>query len=367
MTNFIKKRTVLIVGSFVYAKSGATGGVAFASSSLTNSELSQEIDWIKIDSTGKVPVEHVTKRGFNAFKRIIKFIYYLLFNKQIESVLLFVSDGASFIEKGAMVFIAKYFSKKVILAPRSGYLPNQLKNRLFKNFVINSINKSDFIVCQSNNWKMFFENLCGTAKTKFVVISNWINFAEYQHDSKLIVKDNKVTSLLFLGWMTREKGIFDLIEAVNLIKSQAPLIKVIFGGDGKDHNLAELHVKELGINHLFEFKGWVKGKEKLDLLRTSDIFVLPSHAEGFPNSVLEAMACQLPIILTNIKSAMEIVNDNSGIIVESNNPQQLGDSILRLYNDRELRKRMGEDAQKRIRDNFSIQMAIEKFKKILIK
>lgn len=357
---------VVIVGGFIQRTNGATGGVLFASKSLIESQLSTYIKWIKIDSTTRIPIENVVMRGFRAFIRLLKLISILFFRREVKTILLFVSDGTSFIEKGLMCYIGKIMGKRVVLAPRSGYIKGQINNHFFKKYVISVLKKADYVVCQGSNWKIFFEELCNEKdSSRFVIIPNWIEFSKYENVNRCQDK-NKPFTILYLGWMTYKKGIFDLIEAIEIIKNNIQPFKVIMAGDGIDRKKAETEIDRKDLNIFFEFTGWVNYEKKLKLFNQSDIFVLASHAEGFPNSLLEAMASGLPVIATDVGAVSELVNAMTGFIIEPYSPQKIAECILKYYNYPELRVEKGINARKRVKENFSIEIAMESFKKILL-
>jgi len=94
------KKKVLFIGSFIKVnKDGGTGGQLFACTSLINSDLSQSIDWILIDSSTKIPIPGIFVRILKAINRLIKSIYHILFSK-IDSLLVFSTHGIGILEKG---------------------------------------------------------------------------------------------------------------------------------------------------------------------------------------------------------------------------------------------------------------------------
>jgi glycosyltransferase involved in cell wall biosynthesis len=359
-------KEIIIVGSFIKRQNGATGGVLFASSSIVESSLSDTIVWHKIDTTAKLPIQNIIIRGYKAFVRVVKFIWTIITKKKITSALIFTSDGVSFLEKGLMVQIGSLFGKKTILAPRSGYIIKQLENKYFRKYASLVFSKANIVVCQGTNWKQLFESLVSEKKkSNFVVIPNWVDSSLYNLPRLSDSRNNHNIKLLYLGWITKDKGVFDLIEAIKLIRLQVPNLKVIMCGDGDDRIELEDIIERQGLASYFTFRGWVKHEEKLELLANCDFFVLPSHAEGFPNSVLEAMASGLPIITTKVGAVEDLVNDTNGILVDSHDVISLSSAILQLYENDGLRNELGLNAQKRVASNFDISSAITSFKKYL--
>ena len=91
-----------------------------------------------------------------------------------------------------------------------------------------------------------------------------------------------------------------------------------------------------------------------------DFVILPSKSEGFPNVVLEAMACQKPVVATRVGGVPEVViNGETGIIIEPGNVSELSNSINNLCGNENLRKKMGFAAFKRAHEHFGIERMVE--------
>ena len=127
-----------------------------------------------------------------------------------------------------------------------------------------------------------------------------------------------------------------------------PSIRLTVGGNG-DIAAAQSAADRLGIAHLVSFAGWVDGDAKRRLLQNSDVYVLPSHNEGLPVSILEAMSWQLPIISTDVGAIAELVRqDVDGLIVQPGDVAALAAAIVRLAVSIELRQSMGASAKQRV-------------------
>jgi glycosyltransferase involved in cell wall biosynthesis len=152
------------------------------------------------------------------------------------------------------------------------------------------------------------------------------------------------------------KGHKDLIEGLALVAQSLPLgWRILFAGrdEGIQWNLESL-VKERGLTPNIEFLG-----ERTDvpmLLAAADFSVLSSWEEGFSNAILESMAAGLPMIVTDVGGNPEAVLDGeTGLIVPPRTPSALGQAVLRLAKNEDLRSRLGAAALLRVREKFSSQ------------
>lgn len=362
MSKLINKKHVLFVGSFkTIAKDGSVGGQMYACQTLIGSELSNQVEWFLLDSTADSNIpESMIKRTYKAARRILLFLYYLA-SKKINIVLIFTADGWSFIEKGTMSILAKLFCKKVIIAPRSGLVVNDIKESFFmRKFIPYVLDNVDYVICQGDIWKSFYSNLSISNSNKFIVINNWIDLSIYNPS-----KSNKgCIQILFLAWVDKNKGIYDLINALSYLKNDNFCLNI--AGDG--HALSECIIlaKTLGVTNKINFLGWVVGKDKFDLLAQSDIFVLPSYFEGYPNSLIEAMASNCAVIATNVGSIPDlIINNHNGLIFRPGDIVTLAGHLDLLISNKQYRVKIANNGRDSVVINNSIQAAVVKFKSLI--
>lgn len=370
------KRKILFIGSFQKAaKDGSVGGQMFACRSLINSKLSEKIDWILLDTTGEsVPSPSLPKRGWNAIIRIITLLQKLVFSRKFKTILIFCGDSWSFREKGMMLLLGKLFRKKVIIAPRSGMILQDIEKPRFRKFISHVFDKADIVLCQSSKWKDVFlttknmDGIDGKWKDHFVVRQNWIDVEAYiQNRPTYETKGNKVV-FLYLGWMEAYKGIGDLMEAIGMIRDRiTDKVHFLIAGNGSEMQPIQKLSGELGIEQLVEFIGWADRSKKMELLRMADAYILPSHFEGLPNALLEAMASALPCIATKVGAVEDVIeNGINGILIEPKQPSQIADAILEIAKNDELRIRLSRNARNSVIANNSIDAALVTFNEILL-
>lgn len=194
-------------------------------------------------------------------------------------------------------------------------------------------------------------------------IQEWINesasvsviFPGFQRIDMNIIKrcnqDKEPFRILYVGAIVRDKGVIDLLHALALLPDlPAWEIHLVGKSDAEPDTLSEIHRlrNQLGekMNRVV-IHGWLDTQALQKLYATSDIFVLPSFWEGYGIVFLEAMAWGLPIVSYNTGAIPEVVIDGkSGILVPLKDIQGLSSAIMRLMNDDDLRKRLGEEGKK---------------------
>lgn len=337
----------------------------FACETILNSKLKNSYNWFLINSTATSNKNYIfINRLYYSIIRFLKLLFYLTF-KKIDYLLIFTADGNSFVEKSIMSLISNSFFKiKVIFAPRAGAIKNNLDSSAFFRFLANkAFNTSHKIICQSKIWKKEFSKYVDD-KNKLFIIENSIDFTNYS--SIKIAQNNNFISILFLAWVDYNKGIFELIEACYLLKNNNFIFKLYIAGDGRHFNTIKNKIKFLNLSDCVFLLGWVSPSMKIKLLETSNIFILPTHNEGYPNSLMEAMLAGKACIATKIGSIPDIItHKENGLLININNPNEIYESIKLLISDQYLRSKISLNARKSIIDRNSTDLMIEKYNKIL--
>jgi len=149
--------------------------------------------------------------------------------------------------------------------------------------------------------------------------------------------------ILFMSRLSWKKGLDILVKAFAMLaKDRNDTHLLIVGPDeGGYEKKIRRWLKDEGVQDKATFTGMLKGDEKLNALAGSDLFVLPSYSENFGMVVVEAMSCNLPVIISDqVGICDDVENANAGIIVETN-ATQLAAALTRLLNDPRLCKEMG--------------------------
>jgi len=137
--------------------------------------------------------------------------------------------------------------------------------------------------------------------------------------------------LLFVGALVPTKGIFELIEAFDILTNEFPDLNLTLRGSGKWENKLRSEIKHRSIESKVKILGRLDEDKLISLYNTSDIFVFPSHAEGLPNSVVEAVSCERAVVTSNVGGVSEIAADNTAFIrIPSQDVTALVEGIKRI-------------------------------------
>jgi len=177
--------------------------------------------------------------------------------------------------------------------------------------------------------------------------------------------DDDALVIVVVANLIAYKGHRDLIDALGLVKDGFPkpwrLLAI-----GRDEGIGEglkRRAEALAVDSNLIWLGEQVAVERL--LAAGDIFVLPSHEEGFSNALLEAMAAKLAVIATAVGGNLDaIVDGESGILVSPRDPRALSAALMRLANDPALRRRLGEAARHRVERQFSLERCVARYEKL---
>jgi len=242
-------------------------------------------------------------------------------------------------------FIAMFLKKPYIVSLRGSDVPFHnprfkiLDKFLFKHLSKIIWRKAKFVVANSEGLKKLARKT--SPKQKIGVVYNGIDTQEFKPLKNK--KNSKTLKIIFIGRLAIIKGINYLLKALGSLKNKDFVLTLI--GEGKEkENLKEL-AKDLKIEKQVKFLGPIPHQKITKYYQENDLFILPSLNEGMSNTVLEAMACGLPIITTNVGGSKELINNN-GFVIPKANSKKLKEAIEKYLKNKNLIKNYSIQSRK---------------------
>lgn len=228
----------------------------------------------------------------------------------------------------------------------------RLLRRLIKPFV-------QHYVALSSEALLYLQRYIGVKADKISHICNGVD-AE-----KFAPAQTMQTEKVIIGCVGRMEAVKNqqlLVKAVALASQQSlPSFEVRLVGDGSYANAIKSQIEALNISDKVVMLG--NRSDVHRQMQEFDVFVLPSLAEGISNTVLEAMACGLPVIATDVGGNPDLVKDKyNGYLVSSDDAQQMADKIASYVQDADLRRSHGQHSRARVEKEFSLTVMVDKYR-----
>ncbi len=311
----------------------------------------------------RLPCEHFVL-GYSGFIKpslpiVVSRLIRIIRKEHIDIVQTFFEDSMF------VGLLGKIFSKKpvVLLASRRDIGLGE-KNQPWYHSIYNFLRPftNHFfsgIVVNSMEIQRLISEREKTNLNKIKVIPNGISLPDQSNGSiEFYKKNHSDVWICVVASLTPVKRHDILIKAVADLLSRgiAKEFKVILLGDGPQRQRLGKMVKDLGLEHYVHFEGTVENV--YDYLHFADIGVLCSDKEGLSNAIMEYMACGLPVIATAIGGNTELVDKTNGILIPPGDYVALADALEQLITDPRLRRRLGKEGRKKIKENFSWEKTI---------
>lgn len=230
-------------------------------------------------------------------------------------------------------------------------------------------------LAKANNWEWKLLLKVAQLASKIIVIDqasydtlkkSGINNVEYLPNplspniEKIIEQyhniDRNDNTVLFVGHVIRTKGVYELAEACSSIENINLKIVGLYS-DVVKNELIDIYKKNKNISKI-EFTGNIPAEDVIKEMLSCTVFALPTYTEGFPNVILESMACSCPIVTTNVGAIPEMLDskngENYGICIHPQNVDELKYAISRMLEKPSFAKNCGENAKKRVKEMYSM-------------
>lgn len=252
--------------------------------------------------------------------------------------------GASFLKNGLCVVWARLKGGRVVLHPHCSFDRLYAGPRLWKWYCRRIFRLSSAVIVLSKEWDALRDLLPGL---EIRYLPNAIDLRPYRAlAGKRQPPDDRPLRILYLGHLGAAKGTFDLLEAFRALDPAGRRLELELVGDVLDvreeARLAAAVAADPGAGKRTIRVPPVSGRDKWDSFGRADIFVFPSHAEGMPLTVLEAMASGLPVVAAAVGGIPELVTEGeTGLLIPPGDPARLAGALGRLVSDAALRSGMG--------------------------
>lgn len=218
---------------------------------------------------------------------------------------------------------------------------------------------AQLIVTCTDSHRQHLAQTYGIAMEKFRVVYHGIDIRRFQPCQR---PSNAEPVLVSVGRLVEQKGFDRLLQACALLVENGSRFQCDIIGDGPLRQDLERLVAKLKLTHRVRFRGRIFQEQLLDYYAAADLFVLPcipasdADRDGIPNTLIEAMAMQLPVISTRFSGIPELVVDGStGVLVEPDNVPALAEAMHTLLGNPVLRQRMGQAGRQRVVQHFAIE------------
>lgn len=340
-----KKKNILMIGSDLSVKGGIIS-VVNQMLGFSWADKGVSVEYIPTHIDGK-PMKKLSFfwKHYKEIKRKLK-------SQDIAVVHIHMSYKGSFYRKYFIHKLCKKYNKKDIIHLHGSEFKKFYENagKTTQKWIRNMLKDCTCMIALGEAWETYLKSIEPEANIK--VLYNAIAIPE----EKVLFHEEEFP-MLFLGALIKRKGIFELADAMEQLKHKGILekykVKLTIGGVGQEEETIKNVFAQKGLNPYVAFAGWVVGEKKNTLLKNSQLFVLPSHNEGLPIAILEAISYGLPVVSTNVGSIAEAVRDGeNGYLVEPENVNALAEALEKAIKSKEKWEMMSANAKRIVCEKF---------------
>lgn len=265
------------------------------------------------------------------------------------------SGQLGFIRDLSILFIGKLFRIPIVYHIRFGRLPelSVIKSIEWRVFAFIARYSYCVIAIDLSTFNSVSKYL---PRVNLELVPNCFNPADFSNRC-LPPASEVVRTVVYVGWVIPTKGISELMRAWRIVRNDNWRLIVV--GPGDPGYVSEM--RQICESDDVFFAGGVSHRDALEIMRSADVFVLPSYTEGFPNVVIEAMALGLPIVATSVGAIPEMIGDGRGVLVPPKDIDLLSKALIELFSDEALRLRLGALARKKAYTEYSINSVYSRY------
>lgn len=262
------------------------------------------------------------------------------FTKAVKTSKIIHVHGHPYLTSLTAAKLAKFYGKPLVLTQHNTFIEyNNIFDQVerLNDLAIGkqNLNDADKIITISGATKQYVLSL-GAKPSKVEVVYNGVDLARFmpiagkrdEMRKKLGIPKDAIV-VLTVRRLVYKNGVDTLLNSANIVVKKNPRILFLAVGKGPDSDAVKLRIQQLGIEENFKLAGFVSDGDLSFYYNAADLFVLPSKSgEGLPLVALEAMACGLPVVATDVGGIREILKEDFGKLVPPNQPELLAKAIL---------------------------------------
>ena len=193
----------------------------------------------------------------------------------------------------------------------------------------------------------------GTARERFTIVPGAVDTSRFTPGPAV---ERDVPVMLYHGRVDARKGVLDLLEAVRQLRDGGDRFHLLISGIGPTFDETAQGIRDLGLSDCVEMTGYIDYADVPQIYRRADIFVSPTYAEGFSNTILEAMAARLAVVSCRSVGVVDCIRDGeNGLLLEPGDRDGLAAALRRVVRDGALRRGLAEAGYEECRAVYSWQ------------
>ncbi|MFC5480661.1 glycosyltransferase family 4 protein [Massilia suwonensis] len=260
------------------------------------------------------------------------------------------ASHASFARKSLLLWLARCAGCQTIFHLHGGGFRQFATLRsgvLMRRWIRHTLERSSLVIALTEGWAAFVRSFAPRARV--AVVPNAVSLPRGLEDQ---AEPNRI---LFLGRVEAAKGVAELLDAVALLAPRFPALRLILAGSG-ELDAWRREAAERGIAGRVELTGWLDAGACAEQLARASVFCLPSHAEGLPMALLEAMAAGKAVVASAVGGIPEVLREGeNGLLVPPRDGAALAGALARVLEDANLRARLGAQARGTVAQHYSTE------------
>jgi len=340
------------------------GGIATFLSMLLQSELAErhELGLLNLAHTGERQGGRATWANARRTLQDIFATWRRARHVDVVHVHTAMAPLVTMLRAGVLAAAGRAGGARVVVHAHGGLVQLWLTSRRRRALVRAALSCADHVVAVSADGRDAVAAALGASRVSYVM--NGVDTRAFSPGEEP-GEERVPPRVVYVGLLSPRKGVLDLLDAARALRARGvPMELWLVGGTPDEGATGELEVTSRAAG-LAELLGVREHADMPRMYREADLFCLPSWWEAMPLSVLEAMACGLPVVATSVGDIpIEVEAEVTGLLVPVKSPDALADALERLLVDEDLRRRMGRASRERVEQRFSLDRTVDELDRI---